>query len=226
MAKTNAMNAAPTPGRRADSSIGVMLVDDHAVVRSGLANLIGLEPDLRVVAQADNGAAAIELWRRHRPDVGVIDVLMTGLDGIETLRRIRLIDPRARVVMLTSSEVVADAIRAEEAGAAAYLTKHLDHDRILDVIREVHAGRAGIRLGVQRGGPAPLAEPLSAREIAVLKLMREGESNAEIGRQLGIAESTVKSHITHMLLKLGASDRTSAVARGFDLGLLAVSRDR
>jgi DNA-binding NarL/FixJ family response regulator len=226
MAKTNAMNAAPTPGRRADSSIGVMLVDDHAVVRSGLANLIGLEPDLRVVAQADIGAAAIELWRRHRPDVGVIDVLMTGLDGIETLRRIRRIDPRARAVMLTSSEVVADAIRAEEAGAAAYLTKHLDHDRILDVIREVHAGRAGIRLGVRRGGPAPLAEPLSAREIAVLKLMREGESNAEIGRQLGIAESTVKSHITHMLLKLGASDRTSAVARGFDLGLLAVSRDR
>jgi DNA-binding NarL/FixJ family response regulator len=226
MAKTNAMNAAPTPGRRADSSIGVMLVDDHAVVRSGLANLIGLEPDLRVVAQADSGAAAIELWRRHRPDVGVIDVLMTGLDGIETLRRIRRIDPRARAVMLTSSEVVADAIRAEEAGAAAYLTKHLDHDRILDVIREVHAGRAGIRLGVRRGGPAPLAEPLSAREIAVLKLMREGESNAEIGRQLGIAESTVKSHITHMLLKLGASDRTSAVARGFDLGLLAVSRDR
>jgi DNA-binding NarL/FixJ family response regulator len=226
MATTNAMNAAPTPGRRADSSIGVMLVDDHAVVRSGLANLIGLEPDLRVVAQADSGAAAIELWRRHRPDVGVIDVLMTGLDGIETLRRIRRIDPRARAVMLTSSEVVADAIRAEEAGAAAYLTKHLDHDRILDVIREVHAGRAGIRLGVRRGGPAPLAEPLSAREIAVLKLMREGESNAEIGRQLGIAESTVKSHITHMLLKLGASDRTSAVARGFDLGLLAVSRDR
>jgi DNA-binding NarL/FixJ family response regulator len=220
------MKAVPSPGRRAESSITVMLVDDHAVVRSGLANLIGLEPDLRVVAQADNGAAAIELWRRHRPDVGVIDVLMTGLDGIETLRRIRLIDPRARVVMLTSSEVVADAIRAEEAGAAAYLTKHLDHDRILDVIREVHAGRAGIRLGVRRGGPAPLAEPLSAREITVLKLMREGESNAEIGRRLGIAESTVKRHITHMLLKLGATDRTSAVARGFDLGLLAVSRDR
>jgi hypothetical protein len=226
MTTTNAMNAAPTPGRRADSSIGVMLVDDHAVVRSGLANLIGLEPDLRVVAQADSGAAAIELWRRHRPDVGVIDVLMTGLDGIETLRRIRRIDPRARAVMLTSSEVVADAIRAEEAGAAAYLTKHLDHDRILDVIRDVHAGRVGIRLGVRRGGPAPLAEPLSAREIAVLKLMREGESNAEIGRRLGIAESTVKSHITHMLLKLSATDRASAVARGFDLGLLAVSRDR
>jgi DNA-binding NarL/FixJ family response regulator len=226
MVTTTAMNAAPTPGRRAGPSIGVMIVDDHAVVRSGLANLIGLEPDMRVVAQAESGAAAIELWRRHRPDVGVIDVLMTGLDGIETLRRIRRIDPRARVVMLTSSEVAADAIRAEEAGAAAYLTKHLDHDRILDVIREVHAGHVGIRLGVRRGGAAPLAEPLSAREITVLKLMREGESNAEIGRRLGIAESTVKRHITHMLLKLGASDRTSAVARGFDLGLLAVSRDR
>jgi DNA-binding NarL/FixJ family response regulator len=158
--------------------------------------------------------------------VGVIDVLMTGLDGIETLRRIRRIDPRARVVMLTSSEVAADAIRAEEAGAAAYLTKHLDHDRILDVIREVHAGHVGIRLGVRRGGAAPLAEPLSAREITVLKLMRLGESNAEIGRRLGIAERTVKSHITHMLLKLGATDRASAVARGFDLGLLSVSRDR
>ena len=226
MATTTRMNAAPSSGRGAARPIGVMLVDDHAVVRSGLANLIGLEPDLRVVAQADSGAAAIELWRRHRPDVGVIDVLMTGLDGIETLRRIRRIDPQARAVMLTSSEVVADAIRAEEAGAAAYLTKHLDHDRILDVIREVYAGHVGIRLGVRRGGPAPLAEPLSAREITVLKLMREGESNAEIGRRLGIAESTVKSHITHMLLKLGATDRTSAVARGFELGLLSVSRDR
>ena len=226
MVTTTAMNAAPTPGRRAGPSIGVMIVDDHAVVRSGLANLIGLEPDMQVVAQAESGAAAIELWRRHRPDVGVIDVLMTGLDGIETLRRIRRIDPRARVVMLTSSEVAADAIRAEEAGAAAYLTKHLDHDRILDVIREVHAGHVGIRLGVRRGGAAPLAEPLSAREITVLKLMRLGESNAEIGRQLGIAERTVKSHITHMLLKLGATDRASAVARGFELGLLSVSRDR
>ena len=226
MATTTRMNAAPPSGRGAAPPIGVMLVDDHAVVRSGLANLIGLEPDMRVVAQADSGTAAIELWRRQRPDVGVIDVLMTGLDGIETLRRIRRIDPQARAVMLTSSEVVADAIRAEEAGAAAYLTKHLDHDRILDVIREVHAGHVGIRLGVRRGGPAPLAEPLSAREITVLKLMRLGESNAEIGRQLGIAERTVKSHITHMLLKLGATDRTSAVARGFDLGLLSVSRDR
>ena len=226
MVTTTAMNAAPSPGRRAEPSIGVMIVDDHAVVRSGLANLIGLEPDMRVVAQADSGAAAIELWRRQRPDVAVIDVLMTGLDGIETLRRIRRIDPRARAVMLTSSEVAADAIRAEEAGAAAYLTKHLDHDRILDVIREVHAGHVGIRLGVRRGGPAPHAEPLSARELTVLKLMRLGESNAEIGRQLGIAERTVKSHITHMLLKLGATDRASAVARGFELGLLSVSRDR
>jgi len=226
MVTTTAMNAAPTPGRRAGPSIGVMIVDDHAVVRAGLANLIGLEPDLWVVAQADSGAAAIELWRRHRPDVGVIDVLMTGLDGIETLRQIRRIDPRARVVMLTSSDSVADAIRAEEAGATAYLTKHVAYDRILDVIREVHAGRVGIRLGVRRSSATPYAEPLSARELTVLKLMREGESNAEIGRRLGIAESTVKSHITHMLLKLGATDRASAVARGFDLGLLAASRDR
>ncbi|MFO0422223.1 MAG: LuxR C-terminal-related transcriptional regulator, partial [Planctomycetia bacterium] len=97
----------------------------------------------------------------------------------------------------------ADAIRAEEAGATAYLTKHVAYDRILDVIREVHAGRVGIRLGVRRSSATPYAEPLSARELTVLKLMREGESNAEIGRRLGIAESTVKSHITHMLLKLG-----------------------
>lgn len=226
MATTTAMNVFPSPGRGAKPSIGVMLVDDHAVVRAGLANLISLEPDLRVVAQADSGAAAVELWRRHRPDVGVIDVLMTGLDGIETLRRIRRIDPRARVVMLTSSDSAADAIRAEEAGATAYLTKHVAYDMILDVIREVHAGHVGIRAGVRRGRGQPLAEPLSARELTVLKLMREGESNAEIGRRLGIAESTVKSHITHMLLKLGATDRASAVARGFDLGLLAASRDR
>lgn len=202
--------------------IRVLLIDDHAVLRAGLANLLALERDLVVVGEADNGEAGVKLVTQCRPHVAIVDVSMTGIDGVETSKRIRRIAPEVRILMLTSSESAADAARSLEAGASAYLTKRLAHEEIVAVIRKVHAGHKSIQMGVRPTAPIPRPELLSARELEVLQLLRLGNSNLEIGRRLGIAERTVKSHVTAMLAKLGAPDRAGAVARGFDLGLLTV----
>ena len=205
--------------------IRVLLVDDHAVLRAGLANLLALEDDLAVVGEADNGADALRAWRSLAPDVGLVDVSMAGMDGVETVRRIRAVAPDARLVMLSSSESAADAARSLAAGAAAYLTKHRPHDEILEVIRDVHAGATEIQRGV-RGVPAlGPADMLSPRELEVLHCLRQGMGNAEIARRLGVVERTVKAHVTGILTKLHAHDRAGAVARGFDLGILHVAGD-
>ena len=202
--------------------IRVLLIDDHAVLRAGLANLLALERDLVVVGEADNGEAGVKLVQRCQPDVAIIDVSMTGMDGVETSKRIRRLAPDVRILMLTSSESAADAARSIEAGASAYLTKRVAHDEIVSVIRKVHAGQKSIRIGVRPAASPPRPELLSLRELEVLRLMRLGTTNLEIGRKLGIAERTVKSHVTAILVKLNASDRAGAVARGFDLGLLKI----
>lgn len=202
--------------------IRVLLIDDHAVLRAGLANLLALERDLVVVGEADNGEAGVKLVQRCQPDVAIIDVSMTGMDGVETSKRIRRLAPDVRILMLTSSESAADAARSIEAGASAYLTKRVAHDEIVSVIRKVHAGQKSIQIGVRPAASPPRPELLSLRELEVLRLMRLGTTNLEIGRKLGIAERTVKSHVTAILVKLNASDRAGAVARGFDLGLLKI----
>ncbi|MFM7412083.1 MAG: response regulator [Planctomycetota bacterium] len=202
--------------------IRILLIDDHAVLRAGLANLLALERDLLVVGEADNGEAGVRLVPQCRPHVAIIDVSMTGIDGVETSKRIRRIAPEVRILMLTSSESAADAARSIDAGASAYLTKRLAHEEIVAVIRKVHAGHKAIQMGVAPPPPAPRPELLSSRELEVLRLMRQGNTNLEIGHRLGIAERTVKSHVTAIFMKLNASDRAGAVARGFDLGLLQV----
>jgi DNA-binding NarL/FixJ family response regulator len=202
--------------------IRVLLIDDHAVLRAGLANLLALERDLVVVGEADNGEAGVKLVQHCQPDVAIIDVSMTGMDGVETSRRIRRLVPDVRILMLTSSESAADAARSIEAGASAYLTKRVAHDEIVSVIRKVHAGHKSIQIGVRPLASPPRPELLSLRELEVLRLMRQGTTNLEIGRKLGIAERTVKAHVTAIFIKLNASDRAGAVARGFDLGLLKI----
>ena len=202
--------------------IRVLLIDDHAVLRAGLANLLALERDLVVVGEADNGEAGVKLLPRCRPHVAIVDVSMAGIDGVETSKRIRRLAPEVKILMLTSSESAADAARSIDAGASAYLTKRVAHEEIVAVIRRVHAGQKSIQIGVQPASPPPRPELLSLRELDVLRLMRLGITNIEIGRRLGIAERTVKSHVTAILSKLDASDRAGAVARGFDLGLLKV----
>lgn len=203
--------------------IRVLLVDDHELFRAGLANLLALQKDVVMVGEAGGGMEGVALWESKRPDVGLVDLAMEGIDGVETVRRIRRMQPDALVVMLTSSESAVDAARSFQAGAAAFVTKHLSPREIIDVIRRVCVGETRIQHGVREvaaAGPKLLSE----RELDVLRLMRQGLGNAEIGRELGITERTVKCHVTAILAKLAAHDRAGAVARGFDLGLLEIAR--
>lgn len=199
--------------------IRVLLVDDHPVLRAGLANLLALEEDLVVVGQAGSGEAAVGLWHSCRPDVCLLDLSMPGLGGLETLRRLRSPTTESAILVLTSSESSIAANTALELGAAGFLTKTVDHDTIVASIREVHAGRRGLVAGIPTSS-APALLQLSPRELDVLHLLRKGRSNAEIATALEIAERTVKFHVTSLMHKLAASDRAGVVARGFDCGIL------
>lgn len=208
-------------------TIRLMLVDDHPVMRAGLANLLALEKGFEVVAQADDGESALTLWQRHRPDVCLLDVSMHGIDGIETMRRLRSIAPDARVLMLTSSEAPEDMAQSLKAGAAGYVTKNLRHDELVAAIREVHAGGRPLDPNVRDTPTTPGANGLlTDREVEVLGLMREGFTNTEIGRLIGTSARTAKAHVAAIIEKLQVVDRTQAVARAYDLGLLKAAPPR
>ena len=204
-------------------TIRLLLVDDHAVMRAGLANLLASAGDFQVVAQADDGQAAVRLWRAHRPDVCLLDLSMHGIDGVQTLRLLREIDARARVLMLTSSDSADDVNRALAAGANGYITKNVDHKELFKAIRDVYAGGTPVSRDklVDANARPSATSGLTAREVEVLGLLREGFTNADIARLLGITTHTVKVHVAGIITKLGVSDRTQAVARGFDLGILS-----
>lgn len=206
----------------AQKKIRLLLVDDHPVLREGLANLLHREPDFEVVGQAGTGEEALRIVRDCRPDVCLLDLSLPGINGFETLARLRAARPAVRVLVLTSSESAFDADRALREGACGFVSKNIEHRGIAAAVRDVHRGVTGIRRGIE-AVPRPRDKGLlTPRELEVLALMRKGLSNVEIGRQLGITERTVKGHVTEMLMKLGASDRASAVARGFELGMLAM----
>lgn len=201
--------------------VRLVLVDDHAVLRAGLANVLNFEPGLRVVAEADDGEAAIKAWRDLQPDVMLLDLSMPGIDGIETLLRLRREFPAARVLMLTSSEAPEDVRHAIQAGACGYVTKTIRRVELVAAIREVHAGREVIGKAVaELMAAAQETGSVSRREMEVLGLVRQGFTNAEVGRLLGISERTAKAHVGALLVKLQAADRAEAVARGFERGLL------
>lgn len=209
------------------SRIRLLLVDDHPVMRAGLANLLSTEPDFQVIAQADDGETAIRLWQEHTPDVCLLDMTMHGLDGVETLKRLRAIAPQARVLMLTSSDSAEDVARALAAGANGYLTKSVRHSELFTAIRQVHAGSRPVsEYAINDARPVRQVAgvSLTPREIEVVAFMREGFTNNEIGRLLGISTHTAKAHVAGVIEKLGAGDRTQAVARAFDLGLLSARR--
>ena len=204
--------------------IRLLIVDDHPVLRAGLANLLQLESDFEVVGQAGSGEAAVRLWESVRPDICLLDLSMPGMGGLESLRRILGIAANARVLVLTSSESAADANSALQAGASGYLTKNVEHAEIVSTIRQAHAGTRGICRGVSAAITTSAPAILSPREFDVLHLLRRGSSNLEIGRALGITERTVKAHVMGIMEKLNAPDRAGAVAKGFDLGILKAVR--
>jgi DNA-binding NarL/FixJ family response regulator len=202
------------------STIRILLVDDHPILRTGLLNLLERQSDLVVVGQASSGEEALQLVADRRPDVCLLDLSLPGIDGFETLQRMLRLKRTLQVIMLTSSDSAEVANLAMRYGASGFLSKNVEHRLLIKAIREVHAGQTGIMQGVAVETKPAGGTLLTPREMEVLRLMRRGLSNAEIGRLMSISERTVKGHVTFILEKLGAPDRTGAVARGFDLGLL------
>ena len=207
------MNTAPR--------IRVFCVDDHPLMREGIAAVIRNEPDMQFVAEASTGHEAIEGFREHRPDVTLMDVRMPDMGGIDALLAIRTEFADARVIMLTTFEGDAEIQRALEAGAQGYMLKSMPRKQLVEMIRKVHAGKKHIPPEVA----AQLAEhfgdeTLSKREVEVLQKVAGGKRNSDIATLLFISEETVKGHIKHIMEKLGASDRTEAVAIGIRRGFI------
>lgn len=195
--------------------ITVLLVDDHPMVRAGLAALIGATADLEVVGEAPDGGTAVELVTRSRPDVVLMDLSMPGIDGVEATRRVRAIQPDAQVVVLTSFTDAGKVGDALEAGAVGYLLKDSEPEQVLAGVRAAAAGHAPLdprvaKLLLPGAASARPTHSLSARELDVLRLVAKGLANKQIGRQLGISERTVKAHLGHVFRQLGVPDRTSA----------------
>ena len=207
--------------------IRLLIVDDHPVFRESLAHALGAAAGFEVMAQANDGAAAVDLWHRHRPDVTLMDVRLVDVDGVAAVRRILATAPAARVLMLSSSEDDRDAFEALEAGAAGYITKSVGFLELLEAIREVHAGGRPIGEEVARRLAArEKGGPLSPREAEVLLLLRDGLSEKEICRRLAIADRTVRAHVAAIKEKLDASSTAHCVTRGFEMGLLAADKRR
>jgi DNA-binding NarL/FixJ family response regulator len=201
--------------------IRILTVDDHPLLRKGIAALVNAEPDLKLVAEASNGKEAIEAFRSHHPDVTLMDLQMPGVNGIEAIDRIRSEFPEARIIVLTTYTGDIQVLRALRAGARAYVLKGHVHKELLETIRAVHAGHKRIPPDIA----ADLAEhatddALTEREIDVLKLIGSGNSNKLIADHLSISEATVKSHVTNILSKLGANDRAHAVTIGLKRGII------
>lgn len=217
--------------------IRLLLVDDQSLFREGLHVLLAQQPDLEIVAEAGNGEEALARARTHRPDVVLMDLRMPVLDGVEATRRHVAEKLPGRIVVLTTFEEDEEVFAALAAGAAGYLLKASPSDKLVNAIRLTARGESFLepsvtakvlahfsRLAHHVPRPAaaapPLVDPLSARELEVLRFLAEGRSNKEIGSALAIAEGTVKNHMTNVLGKLGALDRTQAALRARELGLI------
>jgi two-component system NarL family response regulator len=201
--------------------IRVILVDDHPVVRFGLAAIIGLQPDMVVVAEAGSGEEACAICARQPADVVLMDLRLPGLSGVEAIRAIRKAHPKLRFIVLTTYDGDEDIHRALEAGAQAYLLKAMSHNDLASAIRAVHAGLKFIPASVSKSlAERPPRSELSARELEVLELIVKGRSNKEIGEALGISEATVKWHVNIILSRLNVSDRTQATVAALQRGIV------
>jgi two-component system NarL family response regulator len=199
----------------------VLLVDDHALMRTGVANIINHELDLQVVAEASNGVEAITAFEQFHPDVTLLDLRMPIMEGVEAVRQIRARDPHARVIVLTTYDTDDEISRALKAGAKAYVLKDISADLLIGCIRDVLAGKTYLA----PSAAAKLAEgvthvQLTPREMAALRLMADGKANKEIAADLSISERTVKTHLGHLFEKLGVTSRTEAIKIATRRGLV------
>ena len=207
--------------KSSSSSIRILAVDDHPMLREGIASLIASQSDMELAAEASTGHEALDQFRKHRPDITLMDLQMPGMDGIEAMGVIRGEFPEARIVVLTTYKGDVQVLRALKAGARAYLLKGLLRKELLDTIRAVHAGQKRIPPEVA----AVLADhavddALTSREIDVLRLIAHGNANKLIADRLSISEETVKGHVKNILSKLDASDRTHAVTVALRRGII------
>jgi DNA-binding NarL/FixJ family response regulator len=205
--------------------LGILCVDDHPLVRKGIAAILANEKDMKLIAEAGSGAEAVEAFRQFHPDITLMDLRMPGMDGIEATKEIRKIDPDAKIIALTSYDGDQEIYRALEAGVRGYILKESVHTEIVRAIRVVQSGK--------RLMPPEVAERLSEhfpqvaltpREIEVLQHVAKGLGNKEIGVRLGTAAGTVKMHLQNILSKLGASDRTHAVTLAIRRGIIHIDR--
>lgn len=204
-----------------DARSRVLVADDHALLRTGVANIINQERDLHVVAEAANGIEALAAFELHHPDVTLLDLRMPEMEGVEAVRQIRLRDPLAKVIILTTFDTDEDITRALRAGAKAYVLKDIAADALIACIHAVLAGKTYLA----PAAAAKLAEgvtrvQLTPRELSALRLMADGQANKEIAGALGISERTVKTHLSHLFEKLGVTSRTEAVRVATRRGLV------
>ena len=206
-----------------DRKIRVLTVDDHPVVRNGIAGLVGDQADMVLVGKASNGREAIQQFRTHKPDVTLMDLQMPELNGIDAIIAIRAEFPQARVIVLTTYTGDVQIVRALKAGAQGYLLKNLLHKELLDAIRSVHGGKRILtpELSVEVASHA-VDDSLTPAEISVLRLIADGNANKQIADRLSISEETVKSRVKNILSKLDANDRTHAVTIAVKRGIIDV----
>lgn len=210
-----------TAKQMSDQRIGVLSVDDHPLLRQGIGAMINSQPDMRLVAEAANGIQAIQGFREHRPDVTLMDLRLPDMGGIDAMIAIRTEFPEARIIMLTTFEGDVEVQRALAAGARGYILKSMPPRELVEVIRRVHAGRKHVPSELAAQLAEHLGEEfLTSREVDVLRHIAGGNRNRDIAERLFISEETVKVHIKHIMEKLGASDRTQAVAIAVRRGII------
>ena len=203
------------------AQIRILVVDDHAVIRQGIAVLVGTQPDMTLVAEAGNGREAIQQFRAHRPDITLMDLVMPEMNGIDAIVAIRGEFPGAKVVVLTTYKGDAQILRALKAGAQGYLLKNTFHKELLETIRAVHAGRKALSPEASYElAEHATDEALTPAEVLVLRLIAAGNANKEIAERLSVSEETVKGQVRNILSKLGANDRTQAAMIGLKRGII------
>jgi DNA-binding NarL/FixJ family response regulator len=212
------MHASENAGR-----IRILTVDDHPLLREGVASMINAEPDMHLVAEADSGAEAIKQFRLHRPDVTLMDLQMPGMSGVDAIRAIREEFEDARIIVLTTYTGDMQVLQALKAGAGGYLLKSALRTELLNAIRTVHTGHRHVSASIANEIAQHVGEvALSERELEVLRKVAAGNSNKQVAAQLGISEDTAKAHMKNILAKLNANDRTHAVTIAVRRGIIDI----